>query len=505
MIEVDRGAQYVFKRERLHPSRQHSASTLAPSPLVAGRRRLDIAVPYTVPGDWLVISKPLTKMNSQDSIRVVGTVETRKVHMVERDTRSSIHDSATRISIRSPPAPRNQEAWKQTPMAIAPQVFKWMQDDDAESTKRVRRHVMADYMRKKRAIAEAKLNKPSSRVMGWRKVESKATGESQSQNEELRKKVIIRRKPLSKPILVERFTSRNVRSRDARNKRPVRANHVPRKLSRDRAEQGNGSSQLVGLRFGYPSPASSSPSSTSFISYPSNSLRQSPIHRLPTSRGEFTSRDTSSDYPSPSSPLGAGVVDPFDCFPVSLKQSDRVLINHCTSRPPFIFSSSLMWSFLRQPFSPSNALPLKGNQLRRHPDLSTLPSQIYQMGVVADDIPHKLTFRRISMHHPMAFEAMLALASKHRALAKGLDDTVQSLDHKAKAIRFVNERLRDPDLAYKDETIYAVATLSTIEKFTNNLDGERMHYKGMVHMMKQRGGLKGMQQTNDLLEKMFYW
>jgi hypothetical protein len=27
----------------------------------------------------------------------------------------------------------------------------------------------------------------------------------------------------------------------------------------------------------------------------------------------------------------------------------------------------------------------------------------------------------------------------------------------------------------------------------------------MVHMMKQRGGLKGMQQTNDLLEKMFYW
>lgn len=43
------------------------------------------------------------------------------------------------------------------------------------------------------------------------------------------------------------------------------------------------------------------------------------------------------------------------------------------------------------------------------------------------------------------------------------------------------------------------------QKFTNNLEGERMHYKGMVHMIKQRGGLKGIRKSNRLLEALFYW
>lgn len=85
------------------------------------------------------------------------------------------------------------------------------------------------------------------------------------------------------------------------------------------------------------------------------------------------------------------------------------------------------------------------------------------MGVLADDIPHKSIFRHLAMHEPTAFEAMLALASKHRALANSLDDTAQSLDHKLRAIRMINDRLKSPDLAYQDETIYAVATLSTVE------------------------------------------
>jgi len=85
------------------------------------------------------------------------------------------------------------------------------------------------------------------------------------------------------------------------------------------------------------------------------------------------------------------------------------------------------------------------------------------MGVSTDDVPHKLIFRKLSLHNPVAFEAMLALASKHRALANGLDDTAQSLDHKFKAIQMINDRLDDPELAYQDETIYAVVTMSTVE------------------------------------------
>jgi hypothetical protein len=69
------------------------------------------------------------------------------------------------------------------------------------------------------------------------------------------------------------------------------------------------------------------------------------------------------------------------------------------------------------------------------------------MGVLTDDIPHKLIFREYALHDQTAFKAMLALASKHLALANGLDDTAQSLEHKVQAIELVNQRLRDPDLA----------------------------------------------------------
>jgi hypothetical protein len=42
-----------------------------------------------------------------------------------------------------------------------------------------------------------------------------------------------------------------------------------------------------------------------------------------------------SEHPnvSPSSPLGAGQVDPFDIYPVALRQSDRKLVVHCKNAP----------------------------------------------------------------------------------------------------------------------------------------------------------------------------
>lgn len=182
-----------------------------------------------------------------------GTAETRKVHLVKRYAGyGNTHDSAIGIPTRSQPPHRNQDGRMQIPAAIAPRVFKWMQGDGAESTKRVKRPLMADHMRKKRAIAETKLNKPINRVMGWRKVVSRTPGESQSPNVVLREKVTMKRMSFSNPVVVQRSSSQNVRSRYARNRRPVDVTHVSRKLPRDRADQCHGSSQLAGLIYGTP-------------------------------------------------------------------------------------------------------------------------------------------------------------------------------------------------------------------------------------------------------------
>jgi hypothetical protein len=89
---------------------------------------------------------------------------------------------------------------------------------------------------------------------------------------------------------------------------------------------------------------------------------------------------------------------------------------------------------------------------------------IYQMLSVADYNPHKILFHQVLMHDAAAFQAVLALASKHMVTGlQGKTDTVQSLTHKTRTIQLVNERLHDPETATQDSTLYAIGALSVIE------------------------------------------
>jgi hypothetical protein len=72
-------------------------------------------------------------------------------------------------------------------------------------------------------------------------------------------------------------------------------------------------------------------------------------------------------------------------------------------------------------------------------------------------------FRQLALHDNLSFQAMLAIASKHRAGVDGKADSVQSLTHKMRALRLINERIQTDSQGLQDGTIYAVATMAVIE------------------------------------------
>jgi uncharacterized membrane protein len=77
--------------------------------------------------------------------------------------------------------------------------------------------------------------------------------------------------------------------------------------------------------------------------------------------------------------------------------------------------------------------------------------------------PMKEIFRRMALHDVVPFQAMLAIASKHLAGVAGKTDSVQSLTHKMRALRLMNERLKVDSEGRNDGTLYAIATMAVIE------------------------------------------
>lgn len=88
---------------------------------------------------------------------------------------------------------------------------------------------------------------------------------------------------------------------------------------------------------------------------------------------------------------------------------------------------------------------------------------MYKMGGTKQGNPMEEIFRRFALHDPLPFEAMLSIAAKHLAGVEGQKDSVQSLTHKMRALRMVNERLQSDTGVDRDSTIYAAATLAVIE------------------------------------------
>ena len=77
--------------------------------------------------------------------------------------------------------------------------------------------------------------------------------------------------------------------------------------------------------------------------------------------------------------------------------------------------------------------------------------------------PIQEIFQSIAMKDKLGFQAMLAIAAKHRAGVEGRKESVQSLTHKMKALSLVNESIGTEEKGISDGMIYAVASLAVIE------------------------------------------
>lgn len=94
---------------------------------------------------------------------------------------------------------------------------------------------------------------------------------------------------------------------------------------------------------------------------------------------------------------------------------------------------------------------------------------MYQMEDARQYNPIRGIFHQLALHDPVPFQAMLAVAAKHRAGVEGQIDTVQSLTHKTRAIKLIQERLKNDTLGKQDGTLYAAASMAVIEVCTFNL------------------------------------
>ncbi|KKK17871.1 hypothetical protein ARAM_005151 [Aspergillus rambellii] len=160
--------------------------------------------------------------------------------------------------------------------------------------------------------------------------------------------------------------------------------------------------------------------------------------------------------------------DPFSTYPVPTSEGDQELIQHFVVTYP-----SMMYKFT------SSA----ANNLNPMLDI----------------------FRKLALHEDLPFQAMLAIASKHRAAVEGKTESVQSLTHKMRTLRLINERIHMDSKGQDDGVIYAIATMAVIEKWSKDTSIERMHFRGLASMIRNRGGMKTMRASSPFLEKVLYW
>ncbi|OAX80062.1 hypothetical protein ACJ72_05611 [Emergomyces africanus] len=169
---------------------------------------------------------------------------------------------------------------------------------------------------------------------------------------------------------------------------------------------------------------------------------------------------------NPNALSASGCLDPFSSYPVKLTRTDQSLIHHF---------------------------------------VTTYPMMMYKMGDAYQDNPIKGIFHHLTLHDPVPFQAMLAISSKHLAGAEGQNESVQSLTHKMRALRLLNERLQSDVGGKYDGTIYAAATMAVIEKWSKDPAVERMHNQGIQQIVRRRGGMCGMRATSPFLESVLYW
>ncbi|MCJ1437036.1 hypothetical protein MMC27_006421 [Xylographa pallens] len=170
-------------------------------------------------------------------------------------------------------------------------------------------------------------------------------------------------------------------------------------------------------------------------------------------------------WSQPMSLLDAGMVDPFDCLPVTLDRVRYGLINY--------------WIFEMAPtFAPYNELVA-----------DTIGQDVLSYAMTDEALTH-------------SFLATFALY-RGDLLRQGHDDN-SYVRERASAITLINSRLENLHLAVADTTITTVAVLAANEQVSGNLAEAIVHSNGLRRMISLRGGL-GALGDNPVLKTLVNW
>ncbi|KAL3450877.1 hypothetical protein BJX65DRAFT_305029 [Aspergillus insuetus] len=191
------------------------------------------------------------------------------------------------------------------------------------------------------------------------------------------------------------------------------------------------------------------------------------------------------------------------------KNKEKASSNRASAKPQQVKREGSSLALVRKPqYSNPTATPEKGAM--RDPFVLivvTYPSMMYKfIESPANSLnPMKEIFRRMALHDVVPFQAMLAIASKHLAGVGGKTDSVQSLTHKMRALRLMNERIQVDSEGRNDGTLYAIATMAVIEKWSKDASIEQMHFRGLAAMVRNRGGIQGIHRSSPFLKKVLFW
>ncbi|KAI1565147.1 Fungal-trans-2 domain containing protein [Pyrenophora tritici-repentis] len=142
-------------------------------------------------------------------------------------------------------------------------------------------------------------------------------------------------------------------------------------------------------------------------------------------------------------------------------------------------------------------------QLMQH-FLSDITFQYYPLDPDMSSNPFVVSWWPLALGDPALFHVSLQTACldlELKAQRGFLNSEILMND----SVSLVRQRVENPLLRYKDETMDSVVTLAAIEYGKRHIDAAKMHIDGVKGMVQSRGGIQLLKLTSPLTARMVSW
>ncbi|KAF8862195.1 hypothetical protein BDZ45DRAFT_723329 [Acephala macrosclerotiorum] len=152
---------------------------------------------------------------------------------------------------------------------------------------------------------------------------------------------------------------------------------------------------------------------------------------------------------------------------------------------------------------PNSNVP--NTQLLMHHYFQNFNNKTYPVHLDHEAFPIMQSVWRLAADDPVLFHATLQLSALDLELLRGGDREAQTkfLLNK-ECISLLRERVEDPVLGLSDQTIASVLFLIIVEFERSNFRMVEMHVNGLKRMVKLRGGLEEIRETNHMLANLIF-